>query len=299
MIAASRGYLTMAVGRSRYLEMAVDMALSLRGHTSHPISLAADEALATEAETRYAGVFDEVVRLEERFLVGRALKYGTAAATPYEETIFVDADCIVLGSLDCLWRVLGATDLAMVGELLGAGQDQNHHGFSTADLMRRFGLERYLKTNSGLFCFRRAPTLAVMEECLACYLHEARPKLRWSILTGAWLGDEIAFGIVGGRRGIDTLPEPSPMYWPPEFADLDLARPSKPLLHLIWPPPAPTLEVMLRGTRERRRAADVPGDGASHWLEEVRRLERMADRRRLWERVRRVPRQATGRPATP
>ncbi|HUF74649.1 MAG TPA: hypothetical protein VMM35_00155 [Longimicrobiales bacterium] len=289
MSATSRGYLTMAVGKSHYLEMAVDMALSLRAHTSHPISLAADQALAAEAETRYPSVFDSVVLLERRFLAGRALKYGTAAATPYEETIFVDADCIVLASLDCLWGVLESTDMAMVGVQLGIDQDQNHHGFSTRDLMQRFGLERYLKTNSGLFCFRRESTLAVMEECLECYLHEARPQLRWSILTGAWLGDEIAFGIVGGRRGIDTLADPSPMYWPAEFADLDLTRPSKPLLHLIWPPPAPTLELMLRGTRERRRAADVPGDGRAHWLEEVRRLERMADRRRLWERVRRLP----------
>ena len=292
MSAVSRGYVTMAVGKAHYLEMAVDMALSLRGHTAHPITLAADEALAAEAEGRYPSVFDSVVRLEERFLVGRALKYGTAAASPYEETIFVDADCIVLGSLDCLWRVLDSTDMAMVGEQLSADEDQNHHGFSTRDLIQRFGLESYLKTNSGLFCFRRTPTLAVMDECLECYLHEARPKLRWSILSGAWLGDEIAFGIVGGRRGIDTLPDPSPMYWPAEFADLDLARPSKPLLHLIWPPPLPTLDLMLRGTRERRRAADVPGDGAAHWLEEVRRLERMADRRRIWERVRRLSGQA-------
>ena len=288
MSAATRGYLTMAVGKVHYLEMAVDMALSLRGHTSRPISLAADAALAAEAESRYPSVFDSVVLLEERFLVGRALKYGTAAATPYDETIFVDADCIVLGSLECLWRVLESSDMAMLGEQLTPDQDHNHHGFSTRDLMQRFGLERYLKTNSGLFCFRRGPTLPVMEDCLDCYLNEARPRLRWSILMGAWLGDEIAFGIVGGRRGIDTLPDPSPMYWPPEFADLDLSRPAKPLLHLIWPPPAPALEIMLRGTRERRRAAEVPGDATAHWLEEVRRLERMADRRRIWERVQRL-----------
>jgi hypothetical protein len=288
MSAASRGYLTMAVGKARYLEMAVDMALSLRGHTSYPISIAADEPLAAEVERRYPSVFDSIVRLEERFLDGRALKYGTAAATPYEETIFVDADCIVLGSLDWLWRVLDSTDMAMVGEQLSADQDHNHHGFSTRDLMRRFGLERYLKTNSGVFCFRRASTLAVMDECLDCYLNEARPKLRWSILAGAWLGDEIAFGIVGGRRGLHTLPEPSPMYWPAEFGELDLARPSKPLLHLIWPLAPATLDLMLRGTRERRRAAGVPGDGATHWLEEVRRLERMADRRRLWQRMRQL-----------
>ena len=38
-----RGYLTMAVGKRRYLEMAVDMALSLREHTDLPIAIAADK----------------------------------------------------------------------------------------------------------------------------------------------------------------------------------------------------------------------------------------------------------------
>jgi hypothetical protein len=119
-----------------------------------------------------------------------------------------------------------------------------------------------------------------MEECLACYVREARPKLRWQILMGGWLGDEIGFGIVGGRRGIATLPEPGPMLWPPELATLDLARPAKPLLHLIWPPPAPVVQAMLEGTRARRRAAGVSGDAAIHWVEEVRRLERRARRGR-------------------
>jgi hypothetical protein len=267
MSTAHRGYLTMAVGKSRYLEMAVDMALSLREHTEYPIALAADEPLAATACTRYAGVFDSVVNVHQRFLVDRALKYGTAEASPYEETIFVDADCVVLGSLDGLWSALATTDMAMVGQYLTRDDDENHHGFSTRHLMRRFGLDRYLKTNSGLFCFRRSPTLAIMEECLECYLSEARPKLRLAVLSGGWLGDEIAFGIVGGRRGIDTLPEPALMFWPAEFAHADLTSPAKPLLHLISPLPTAALDHMLSGIRDRRRAANLPGDSQAHWIE--------------------------------
>jgi hypothetical protein len=225
-------------------------------------------------------VFDTVERVEDRFMVGRAFKYGTAAATPYAETIFVDADCLVLGSLDGLWPVLERVDMAMVGEQLTLADDQVHHGFSTRRLMRRFGLDRYLKTNSGLFCFRREPALELMDECLRCYVEEARPRLRWQILLGGWLGDEIGFGIVGGRRGIATLPEPGPMYWPAELAGLDLDRPAKPLLHMIGPLPAPVLDAMLAGTRARRQAAGIGGDAETHWVEEVRRLERRMGRRR-------------------
>jgi hypothetical protein len=234
---------------------------------------------------RYSGVFDEVVRVHPRFLDGRALKYGCAEASPFEQTIFVDADCVVLGSLDGLLDSLAGTDVAMLGELLTREQDEMHHGFSTRALMDRFGLDRYLKTNSGLFCFRKQGAIEVMNDCLRCYLTEARPALRGSILLGRWLGDEIAFGIVGGRRRLGTLPQPAPMYWPREIEQLDLRRPTKPLLHMLWPLPPAALEGLVADSVERRRRAGVPGNGGTHWRAEAKSLEWMARRHRLRDRL--------------
>lgn len=286
MTTATRGYLTMAARQRRFLEMAIDMALSLRGHTQLPIALAADEPLAMLAQTRYEGVFDVVTLVPRRFREGRALKYGSAEASPFEETVFVDADCLVLGPMDDLFDVLGSHDMAMTGEHLTLADDRIHHGFSTSSLIRRFGLETYLKTNSGLFCFRRSAAIAIMEDCRACYVDEVVRRLRWSTLLGKWLGDELAFGIVGGRRKVGTLPTPHHMYWPEEFPVLDLERPTKPLLHMIWPPEPATLEVLLHGVAARRAAAGVPDDdGGAHWREEVRRLGRLSKRRRLFGRV--------------
>lgn len=284
-MAPRRGYLTLATGRRGFLEMAVDMALSLREHTALPIAVAVDEGLSPVARAEYGVVFDEVTTLSERFLEGRTRKFGTAEASPFGETMFVDADCIVLGPLDHLFVALADHDMAMLGEQLGPEDDENHHGFSTRSLMRRFDLERYLKTNSGIFCFRTEPAREIMEACRRCFLEEARPRLVWSILLGRWLGDEIAFGIVGGRRALGTLPPPHPMYWPHEFEALDLERPTKPLLHFIWPPPPLVLEALLADMRERRARAGVGGSGEDHWRAEVAELRRMARRRRLLERI--------------
>ena len=280
MTTPSRGYLTLAARDPRYLEMAVDMALSLRGHTSLPIALAADDELAAVARTRYAAAFHAITVIHPRFREGRALKYGTAEASPFDETIFVDADCIVLGSLDGLWPVLERTPMAMTGEQLTVDEDRAHHGFSTADLVRRFGLETYLKTNSGLFCFRRGPAVEIMHECLVCYRNEVLKRLRWKALLGGWLGDEIAFGIVGGRRKLGTLPKPDAMYWPEEFPTLDLGRPTKPLLHMLWPLEPHQLDQLVDGTRSRRQAAGLPGDAEAHWRQETRRLGRLKRQRR-------------------
>lgn len=282
----ARGFLTLATGRVGFLEMAVDMALSLRDHTELPIGVATDRPLAGLVKSRYASVFDHATVVSDRFLDGRVRKYGVAEASPFEETVFVDADCLVLAPLDHLFDALGDHDVAMLGEQLTRDDDDRHHGFSTRRLMKRFDLERYLKTNSGVFAFRRTPAIDVMEACRTCFVEEVRPRLRWSILLGRWVGDEIAIGLVGGRRGLGTLPLPHPMYWPHEFETLDLDTPAKPLLHFIWPPPDEVLERLLREMRARRRDADVPGDGMGYWLAEVKKLRRMKWRRRLLERLR-------------
>jgi hypothetical protein len=285
VVSARRGYLTMAVRSEHYLEMAVDMALSLREHTELPVAIAVDDVLGPVVSARYTSVFDSVVAVPPRFLDGRALKYGCAEASPFEETIFVDADCVVLGRLDRLVDALANDDFAMLGEQLTTDDDQMHHGFSTRALMTRFGLDRYLKTNSGLFCFRKPAAIEIMDDCLECYLTEARPALRGSILMGRWLGDEIAFGIVGGRRRLGTLPPPAPMYWPREIERIDLESPAKPLLHMLWPLPEAALERLVADTGARRRRAGVPGDSGLHWRREARSLEWMARRQRIRDRL--------------
>lgn len=277
----NRGYLTIAARSPRFLEMAVDMALSLREHTELPVAIATDEQLAGIARRDYSRVFDEITEIPSRFLQGRALKYGSAEASPFEETIFVDADCILLGSTDDAFSALETADMAMIGEHLTTSDNVHHHGFSTSYLIRRFELDSYLKTNSGFFCFRRSAALQIMDECRECYLTEVVPQLRWSRFLGRWLGDELAFGIVGGRRRLGTLPKPDHMFWPNELQRLDLSNPEKSLLHMIWPLASGTLEALMRQTSARRAAAGVPGSAETHWREEVRRLQWMVFRQRL------------------
>ncbi|MDX1493746.1 MAG: hypothetical protein R3253_06800 [Longimicrobiales bacterium] len=285
MRGGARGYLTLATGRMDFLEMATDMALSLRQHTDLPIGVVTDEALAPAARARVGPVFDTVDVLEPRFLQGRVRKYGVASASPFREVVFVDADCVVLGSLDHLFQALDSHDVAMLGEQLTRHDDENHHGFSTRWLMERFGLDRYLKTNSGVFAFRRDPAMDVMEAWRRCFLDELRPSLRWSLLRGAWLGDEIAIGVVGGRLGLGTLPPPHVMYWPHEFEGLDLDAPTKPLLHFIWPPPDPVFQRLLEEMAARREEAGVAATVSAPWKAEVGKLKRMRRRRRILERL--------------
>jgi hypothetical protein len=153
-----------------------------------------------------------------------------------------------------------------------------HHGFSTRDLIARFDLPWYLKSNSGVFYFRREPALEIMDACLACHRDEILRTLR-----GGFLGDELAFGVVGGRRGLATFPSPGPMFWPAEFAKIDLGRPKHPVLHFLAPLAPATLDALVRDADRRRREAGVPGSAAPHWHLEQRQVGRQ---RRLGRLVR-------------
>ena len=266
-----RGYLTMAVGHPRYLEMAVDMALSLRGHTTLPVVLASDDRLAVMARARYRDIFADIVGVEPRFLDGRARKFGVAVASPFNETVFIDADCLVLDDPEPIWGGAGPGPVTMVGEMLGPGDHAYHHGFSTAELMERFHLSAYLKTNSGVFHFRREGGREAFEACLRCFLDELRPALRNPLRPWRFLGDELGFGLAGGRGGFHTFPSPGPMYWAPEIQALDPARPTKPILHFIAPVPEPILEHLLEDVRARRAAAGLSPDASrSVWRREAR-----------------------------
>ncbi len=273
---SDRGYLTLAWGPPRYLEMAVDMVLSLKDHTVLPVAVVADDATAATARRSYPEVFDRIVLLPERFRTGRARKYGTVAASPFRETVYLDADAFVLAPLDRLFEVLRGEPVVMVGERLGPDDDRSHHGFSTRSLMRTFRLDAYLKTNSGLFAFRKPEGIPFMEECLQTFRDEIRPRLRWQRLRGRWLGDEIGFGVVGGRRHVATFPEPGPMLWPHEFASLDLEHPFRPFLHFLHPVPDPILRVLLEMAVARRARAGLPPCDHAHVHREMARLRRAA-----------------------
>lgn len=264
----------MAFGPRRYLEMAVDMALSLREHTALPVALCADRVNLELASALFPGVFQHRALLPERYQRGRAWKYGVGACSPFAETVFVDADCLVVGSLDACFDALETADVILVGERLRADDDRTHHGIPTRWLARRFQLDHYLKSNSGLFAFRAGPGRMFLEACLQTYVWEVRPSLRRSRYFRRWIGDEIAIGIVGGRIGTDVFPPPGPMFWPEEFDEIDLGRPTKPLFHFLRRPPSHLFQQILEETGSRRRAAGLEDVGGNHWKEEAAKLGR-------------------------
>lgn len=94
-----RGFVTIAVGAERYYRMARELLRSYRLHNSDdtPFAILCDRACAETAE------FDRVVVMEQAR--GSYLdKLALAELTPFDETIFVDADALFLRDPGLLWE---------------------------------------------------------------------------------------------------------------------------------------------------------------------------------------------------
>lgn len=117
--APTRGFVTIATGRMQYFRLAYVLLLSYRLSTSAPMPF----AIITDRRNRYTDAFDNVVLIEnpKRSYMD---KLDLLVETPYDESIFIDADCIAFGDLNCYWDSFeGASDLSAFGYTFPRGTE--------------------------------------------------------------------------------------------------------------------------------------------------------------------------------
>lgn len=265
-----RGCITIATRKTAYAEMAVDLALSVKALHAESMCLVADRDNAAYVATHYPAVFDSVVELPARYHFGHACKFALADLTPYEQTLFIDADTLVLSSITHLWSHAEGVPLQMMGTLRTRDTDELHHGFAIRELIDEFALERYFDNHSGAFVFRReaAPFLEACFDVYANALFTPRRRLR------GFVGDELAFGIVGGRRGVARMREPYPVLWDAELAALRPYETSKPLCHFIGSPSSAALDWLMDDMRRRRAERGLPQRSEAAWRRKASRTLR-------------------------
>lgn len=272
---------TIARGSPAYTEMAVDLSLSIREREATQVALIADAAACRRVEQRYPSVFDAVVPLPAGYQVGRTHKFAVAELTPYRHNLFIDADTLTLSNLASIWPA-NPVGMAMMGTHRTRETHETHHGFAIRELIDEFRLARYFDNHSGAFYFEREPAQPFLRECFEVYT--SRLDTRARRLRG-FVGDELAFGIVAGRHGMQRMREPYPVLWTNELATLRPGDTSKPLCHFHAPPSAAALDWLVNATLQRRRSAGLPVGTGSHWYG---KSARSARRRRIGAHLERL-----------
>lgn len=145
----NRGFVTVATGGDHYYKMAADLLLSYRGRGEgkYPFALICDR------ENEYTAQFDDVILVKE--FRGSTVDKLLMRLSPYEESIFLDADILILDNIDDLWDVFrDADDVSVFGRVLPL--DSQEGWFTYEGSGKYKPMVRYLLSmNGGIYYFRK------------------------------------------------------------------------------------------------------------------------------------------------
>lgn len=126
----SEGYLFRAVGQEKYFEMNLCLTASLRFHGDfRPVSVFTDKP-DHWTFTKYPKLWDKIIDLKplveklkikfdrdfaEFFELGGLVPRLLCRESPYERTISIDGDCMVLRSTEELWKVANENHITFLG----------------------------------------------------------------------------------------------------------------------------------------------------------------------------------------
>lgn len=96
----SRGFITIATGHERYFKMAFNLLKSYRLFSKNPLPF----AILTDKHNQYTDEFDEVIILDNA-KCSYMDKLSLLINCPYDETIFIDADCLAYHDLNDYWKI--------------------------------------------------------------------------------------------------------------------------------------------------------------------------------------------------
>jgi len=147
-----RGVLTLAYGPRRFVEQARSLAHSLEVHAPHlPRTLVTDSR-----DPEILELFTEVVPYRPEYGSGVRQKLFIDLYSPYEETLFIDSDCLVLGNLDSFWTAFAGQNFGVPGYKYQKKGDVDPY-LDVDHVLETLKLTRLPKFNGGTYYFVRTP----------------------------------------------------------------------------------------------------------------------------------------------
>lgn len=195
----SRGVITLAFGKPKYIRMAKCLAKSLKRHDSE----LARAVVTDSADVELLGLFDYVIPYRLEYGPNLRQKMYLDLYSPFEETLFIDSDSLVVGPLDDFWEAFHNYDFGAVGHAtLRRGMRDPY--LDTDFILSHFNLREIPKFNGGIYYFKRNKNAE--EIC-----HTARELLRdWERLkfrvflggSGGGPNDEALYSVAMAIHGI-------------------------------------------------------------------------------------------------
>jgi hypothetical protein len=197
-----RGFLTIAYGRASYLRMATGLARSMKFHNP-AVSL----ALVTDsADSALKKLFDFIIPLDLKLGSGVTQKLHVDRYTPYDETLFVDSDCLAFADPELLWELYKESKGFGVKGWTYAGAGDTHYAVENMErLLTACAIDRLGVFNSGLFYFDRSPEAQRVFTTARKLAGKAR-ELGLNAFKDAPCADEPVFALALAITSVPMLP---------------------------------------------------------------------------------------------
>lgn len=170
----TKGFVTIATGREEYYKLASNLLASYKYHTTRPMPW----AILCDEENEYTRQFDDVILLKD---ATRSLwdKMFLLDRVPYDESIFIEADCLAYRDLNGLWKVFRkAPDFGCLGDVLPMDSPV---GFLNPSHLGKFSdkVDHQYVLQGGVYFFRKSPLLERFSEtCHDIHMHFSEYQFR-------------------------------------------------------------------------------------------------------------------------
>lgn len=194
----SRGILTIATGKQRYIDMAKTLAVSVRlndpGLKMAIVTDSSDPELST--------LFDQIIPHDPSIGTGIIQKINMYHYSPFDETLFIDADCMVVRPLGFLFDAFSSLKISVLGKKVYAG---NMFGVEIDELKKQFPLEYLLSFNGGTYYFKKSDQAAKVFETVTG-LARNYGQLGLNLHRGE-RNEESVMSIAMGMHGVEPVPD--------------------------------------------------------------------------------------------
>jgi len=204
-----KGIILIATGHPNYAKMAYNLALTIKASEMIPIAVIHD-GLPHLSEIQ-KGIFDYQIELPESFRTGFGTKLHLDELTPFDKTLFLDADMLWLGRKPSqLFSELDGIGFTSITE--GNSDNINYKYYFWADpqeIKDAYKVEKVWQIRSEVVYFEKGTKVFKKAREL-----KPEKKLKTIRKFGEIIPDELYFNIATAILGINPhMPSWMPAYW--------------------------------------------------------------------------------------
>ncbi len=206
---SARGVITLAYGHQRFIEQARSLAHSLQLHAPH-----LQRTLITDSnDPEIRNLFTGVIQYRPEYGSGVRQKLFLDRYSPYQETLFIDSDCLVLGNLESFWSAFAGQYFGVPGfRYLQKGSTDPY--FNVDYVMERLNVTSVPKFNGGTYFFTCSPKATAFFDSARSILDDWR-TLRLAEFRRQGPADETVYSLAMAVHGISPTFMGSGGMWTP------------------------------------------------------------------------------------